>query len=41
VLLEENPDFESGPFGPKPIVVEVVKHLKAHPSTVYKMVKRG
>ena len=40
-VLEENPYPESGLFGAKPIAVEVAKHLKIHPSTVYKMAKRG
>jgi len=37
----ENPDLESGPFEVKLVAVEVAKHLKVHPSTVYKMAKRG
>jgi len=37
----ENPDLESGPFGSTLVAMEVAKHLRVHPSTVYKMAKRG
>jgi excisionase family DNA binding protein len=40
-VVVENRDLESGPFGAKLVAVEVAKHLKVHPSTVYKMAKRG
>jgi len=40
-LAAENPDLESGPFGATLVAVEVAKHLRVHPSTVYKMAKRG
>ena len=40
-VLEENPGLEPGLFGAKLIALEVAKHLKVHPSTVYKMAKRG
>jgi len=40
-VREENPDLEPGLFGAKLIAGEVAKHLKVHPSTVYKMAKRG
>ena len=38
-VREENPDLEPGLFGAKLIAGEVAKHLKVHPSTVYKMAK--
>ena len=40
-VLEENPGLEPGLFGAKLIALEVAKHLKFHPSTVYKIAKRG
>ena len=36
-----NPDLESGSSGATLVAVEVAQHLKVHPSTVYKMAKRG
>jgi len=40
-VAEENPDLEPGPLGAKLVAMEVAKHLKVHPSTVYKLAKRG
>ena len=40
-LAAENRDLESGPFGATLVAMEVAKHLKVHPSTVYRMAKRG
>jgi excisionase family DNA binding protein len=37
----ENPDLEAGPLGAKLVAVEVAKHLRVHPTTVYRMAKRG
>ena len=39
--VAENLDLEAGPPGAKLVAVEVAKHLKVHPTTVYKMAKRG
>ena len=40
-VVEQNPDPEPGLFGAKLTTAEVAKHLRVHPTTVYKMAKRG
>ena len=40
-VIEKNLDLEPGRFGAKLTTVEVAKHLKVHPSTIYRQLKRG